>query len=44
MLKAATRNNLIEEYEWMIGYFSSMIRAGANHIISYGAEDIAALV
>jgi porphobilinogen synthase len=44
MLKAATRNNLIEEHEWMIGYFSSMIRAGANHIISYGAEDIAALV
>ncbi|HJR84753.1 MAG TPA: hypothetical protein VJ772_05225 [Nitrososphaeraceae archaeon] len=44
MLKAATRYKLIEEHEWMIGYFSSMIRAGANHIISYGAEEIAALV
>ena len=44
MLKAATRNKLIEEPEWLIGYFSSMIRAGANHIISYGAEEVAALI
>lgn len=44
MLKAATRNKLIEEPEWLIGYFSGMIRAGATHIISYGAEDIAALI
>ena len=44
MLKAATRNKLIEEPEWLIGYFSSMIRAGANHIISYDAEDVAALI
>lgn len=44
MLKAAARNRLIEEHEWMIGYFSSMIRAGANQIISYGAEEIAALI
>jgi porphobilinogen synthase len=44
MLKAATRNKLIEEPEWLIGYFSSVMRAGANHIISYGAEDIAALI
>lgn len=44
MLKAATRNKLIEEPEWLLGYFSSMIRAGASHIISYNAEDIAALI
>jgi porphobilinogen synthase len=44
MLKAATRNGLIEEPEWLIGYFSSMLRAGASNIISYGAEDIAALI
>ena len=44
MLKAATRNKLIEEHEWMIAYFSSMIRAGVNHIISYGAEEIATLI
>ncbi|MDP9488873.1 MAG: porphobilinogen synthase [Thermoproteota archaeon] len=44
MLKAATRHKLIEEQEWLIGYFSSMIRAGANQIISYGAEEIAALI
>ena len=42
MIKAASRSGLIDEYEWMIGYFSSMIRAGANVIISYGAEEIAA--
>lgn len=44
MLKAATRHKLIEEHEWLVGYFSSMIRAGANQIISYGAEEIAALI
>ncbi|MDP9210748.1 MAG: porphobilinogen synthase [Thermoproteota archaeon] len=44
MLKAATRYKLIEEHEWLIGYFSSMMRAGANQIISYGAEEIAALI
>ncbi|HVE38044.1 MAG TPA: hypothetical protein VNA18_07615 [Nitrososphaeraceae archaeon] len=44
MIKAATRHKLIEEHEWLIGYFSSMIRAGANQIISYGAEEIAALI
>ncbi len=42
MIKAASRSGLIDEYEWMIGYFSSMIRAGVNVIISYGAEEIAA--
>jgi len=44
MLKAATQNKLIEEPEWLLGYFSSVLRAGASHIISYGAEDIAALI
>lgn len=44
MLKAATRKQLIAEPEWLIAYFSSIIRAGANHIISYGAEEIAALI
>lgn len=44
MLKAAAQSKLIEELEWLIGYFSSIIRAGADHIISYGAEDIAALI
>jgi porphobilinogen synthase len=44
MLRAATRNKLIEEPEWLIGYFSSIMRAGAKHIISYGAEDIATLI
>jgi delta-aminolevulinic acid dehydratase/porphobilinogen synthase len=44
MIKAATRNKLIEEHEWLIGYFTCMIRAGANQIISYGAEEIAALI
>lgn len=44
MLKAGTRNKLIEDHEWLIGYFSSIIRAGANHIISYDAEDVAPLI
>jgi delta-aminolevulinic acid dehydratase/porphobilinogen synthase len=44
MLKAATRHKFIEEHEWLIGYFSSMMRAGANQIISYGAEEIASLI
>jgi porphobilinogen synthase len=42
MIKAASRNGLIDEYEWTIGYFASLIRAGVNVIISYGAEEIAA--
>jgi porphobilinogen synthase len=44
MLKAASRNRLIDEYEWIIGYFTSMIRAGVDLIISYGAEEIAPLL
>jgi porphobilinogen synthase len=44
MLKAASRNRLIDEYEWIIGYFTSMIRAGVELIISYGAEEIAPLL
>lgn len=44
MVKAASRNRLIDENEWIIGYFASMIRSGADFIISYGAEEIAALL
>jgi porphobilinogen synthase len=44
MLKAASRNRLIDEDEWIIGYFTCMIRAGVDFIISYGAEEIAALL
>ena len=44
MVQAASRNRLIDENEWIIGYFASMIRAGVNFIISYGAEEIAALL
>jgi porphobilinogen synthase len=44
MLMAANRSRLIEEHEWIIGYFTSMLRAGANFIISYGAEELAALI
>ncbi len=44
MLKAASRSKLIDEYEWSIGYFTSMIRAGVDLIISYGAEEIAPLL
>jgi porphobilinogen synthase len=44
MLKAASRNRLIDEHEWIIGYFTSMIRAGVELIISYGAEEIAPLL
>lgn len=44
MLKAASRSNLIDEYEWIIGYFTSMIRAGVDLIISYEAEEIAPLL
>ena len=44
MVKAASRNRLIDENEWIIGYFASMIRAGVDFIISYGAEEIAALL
>ena len=38
MMKAASRSGLIDEYEWTIGYFASMIRAGVSVIISYGVE------
>lgn len=44
MIKAASRNRLIDEYEWVIGYFNSMIRAGVDFIISYEAEEIATLL
>ena len=44
MVKAASRNRLIDENEWIIGYFASMIRAGVDFIISYGAEELAALL
>lgn len=44
MLKAASRSGVIDEYEWIIGYFTSMIRAGVDLIISYGAEEIAPLL
>ncbi|HEY9399442.1 MAG TPA: hypothetical protein VIP29_06060 [Nitrososphaeraceae archaeon] len=44
MLKAASRSKLIDEYEWIIGYFTSMIRAGVDLIISYEAEEIAPLL
>lgn len=44
MLKAASRSGIIDEYEWIIGYFTSMIRAGVDLIISYGAEEIAPLL
>ena len=39
MQMAATRNRLIEEHEWIIGYFTSMIRAGVNLIISYDSRN-----
>jgi porphobilinogen synthase len=42
MLKVASRNRLIDEYEWLIGYFTCMMRAGVDFIITYGAEEIAA--
>jgi porphobilinogen synthase len=44
MLKAASRSRFIDEYEWIIGYFTSMMRSGVDLIISYGAEEIAPLL
>ncbi|MDW0164463.1 MAG: hypothetical protein QOA17_00470 [Nitrososphaeraceae archaeon] len=44
MLKAASRNNLINEYEWLSGYFTCLVRSGANYIITYEAEGIAELL
>ncbi len=44
MIKAASHNKLIDEYEWTIGYFTCMIRSGVDMIISYAAEEIAAIL
>ncbi|MGI0022918.1 MAG: porphobilinogen synthase [Nitrososphaeraceae archaeon] len=44
MLKAASRNNLINEYDWLLGYFACLVRAGADFIITYEAEGIAELL
>lgn len=44
MLKIASRVGLLEEYEWVLGYFACMIRAGADFIISYSAEELASLL
>ena len=44
MLKAASRNNLVNEYDWLLGYFTCMVRSGANYIITYEAEGIAELL
>jgi porphobilinogen synthase len=41
MLKAASRNNLINEYDWLLGYFACLARSGADFIITYEAEGIA---
>jgi porphobilinogen synthase len=41
MLKAASRNNLINEYDWLLGYFACLARSGADLIITYEAEGIA---
>lgn len=44
MLKAASRNNLINEHDWLLGYFACLVRAGAEFIITYEAEGIAELL
>ena len=44
MLKAASRNNLINEYDWLLGYFACLARSGADSIITYEAEGIAELL
>lgn len=44
MLKAASRNNLVNEYDWLLGYFTCLVRSGANYIITYEAEGIAELL
>ena len=41
MLKAASRNNLLIEYDWLLGYFACLARSGADFIITYEAEGIA---
>jgi len=41
MLKAASRNNLINEYDWLLGYIACLARSGADFIITYEAEGIA---
>ncbi|HEY7227327.1 MAG TPA: hypothetical protein VH481_04305 [Nitrososphaeraceae archaeon] len=43
MLKATSHIRL-DQYEWILGYFTCMIRAGADLIISYGSEEIASLL
>ena len=44
MLKSASHNRLINENEWLLGYLTCMIRAGADLIISYDAEEVATLL
>ena len=44
MLKAASRNNLINEYAWILGYFACLVRSGADFIITYESEGIAELL
>ena len=44
MLKAASRMNLINKYNWLLGYFTCIIRSGADFIITYEAENIAELL
>lgn len=44
MLKASSRKNLINEYDWLLGYFACLARSGADFIITYEAEGIAELL
>jgi porphobilinogen synthase len=44
MLKAASRNKLINEHDWLLGYLACMVRSGADFIITYEAEGIAELL
>ena len=44
MLKVASRNNLVNEYDWLLGYFTCLVRSGANYFITYEAEGIAELL
>ena len=44
MLKAASRMNLINKYNWLLAYFTCIIRSGADFIITYEAENIAELL
>jgi porphobilinogen synthase len=41
MIKAAARNEWIDEEEWMVNSIASIKRAGARNIISYFTTDIA---